>query len=353
MGQYYFTPGTVDLFSKKQKFTMDSSMKSRLRNFRSCIAQKKGKPFYSLKDPDFAEKNLKMLVEKYSYYFDVWWQDKLRPLLKQVSGVSYDCLYGYAAKFKSYWYNEDDFNWVDEADEFICHEQMIDVLKVWDKIDWQRNSIYLTRTHEKHFQIWWKKLNDQERMGIYERPTDLIDRCAPYFDEWFDLNKMQPWDYSSYFAVYCTEHFDKWFVPEKRAEYMAYDSRYYPQYLTDKFDTWFTKETYNYKNLSYLIQYNPEKFDVWWDKEKVSNVLSERIGHTTKRTEGEFSQIEVYRWYCQTKHLLSIYCADKFEIWYSRKHFPMTDVLVKFLEGKCEKHKHLWQQDYIIYKLKK
>jgi hypothetical protein len=86
----------------------------------------------------------------------------------------------------------------------------------------------------------------------YSLPKDsetLVEYYSEHFDKWWDPDKFD-WDFSGCLARYCSEHFDKWWDH-------------------DKFD-------WDYS--SFLARFCPKNVDKWYDKDKVNcNIFQEML----------------------------------------------------------------------------
>ena len=90
---------------------------------------------------------------------------------------------------------------------------------------------------------------------------EMLDRISwtEHFDKWFNPEKFN-WDDSCSLAKHCHEHFDKWFDPDKFDWYYSWSLA---KYCHEHFDKWFDPDKFDWTYSEYLVKYCSEYKNIW------------------------------------------------------------------------------------------
>ena len=328
--------GKIDLMSPTQRIYLSDDEVKKLGQFRQGISKLLKTRFYELpKDWRSRKKNIRMLFQRYSEFFEYWYYPGL--------------------------------------------------------LDINEWSLSLATLGNRYFEDWW----DPENFDWHYIGT-LSQNNRKYFTHWYDPSKINP-DDLSYLASNCSSEFDVWwnkdYYPESRyltlvrnchnhikkwwnsdiifRDKNLYSKYYIPQLLIhapDDFDLWWNPDKYDYSCFCpEFIEYVPEHFYKWFDKDKIPDSfwdkyswafaaeLSDLFNDWFDKSKFNYGMNRYKRYKSvrrhHGRHYLIQFCSDHFHKWWDKRRIRATRPNLKLMEEYCYEHRGDWGSDFIVLEL--
>lgn len=206
----------------------------------------------------------------------------------------------------------------------------------------------LTRTHDKlkHFNRFINQICIKKIDPVFRKHLEKIEGTINDFTDFYFNSKLIfkdhdfDWDYGSDILVIAySKYIDQWWDSDK------FDWKQFahllPKHCSDYFNIWWSPKKYrwSFKNAT-LIRYCSKDFNIWW------------------------KPLYFRHNYFSVSKLIE-YCPDHFEKWWQKDMFDLIHLEKPFyieerkmsfeniLKVKFKNYKHIWEPDYIIWKLHK
>ncbi len=376
-----FEIGKVDLTIEGQTCKFEQEDIARLRKFRMSIAKRFKKPFYSI-NPDwqFLTKNIKMLMNKYSEYFDIWWHPKMIDIIyKSEEDINVSILQSLwsnfkKTKYKDCWLKPDLIDWNKHLINFMNHYEYEEFAAL--KPDFLKDDKIVCKLtswmYTNQFDTIWNEITPEQQDMLREREYwSLISSCNKHFDLWWKKEMLTEGTFS-YFLNNCSEHIDKWWDSDILTfDLITTNLSELIKVAHSKFPSWFNKESWNYKYYSIILPlYFSEYFDLWWDPKKFNYMQKIEHRYNHRMYEGAYTSYSIIlkiqstldyehneaeeslRDYMYARDLLYLCCSDQFNKWWSGKYFKAAAHTFILLDRHCSKYSEKFRNSmYLIWKL--
>lgn len=196
--------------------------------------------------------------------------------------------------------------------------------KNWDpdRFNWNSHSHVLAKEYKMYFNIWW----DPDRFN-YSHSSYLAMHLSEKFNIWWNSDKFNWWIGSPNLREYCMLYIETWWDCNQRKH--LYPTRLLLEYHGDRFSKWWRPSYFPYsiENVYFLVTNCNKYFNMWYRDDVFKKLFENKTQYYSSST---------------------IYSSTL-----SKSVKVDESKLVELFNKYLKEYKHIWDKDYIIYKLVK